>query len=119
MEKGEEEATTLAQLLPSCDEHQLNSQDSYLEQLTGYDARLEQELHIVRSMRDAMSSLLKVLESAQNNLVILGDRMDQLRIASEHCRKEIQTKRSDDCHTSAQEAARHRQGTDNDDALLY
>lgn len=58
-----------------------------------YDARLDQELQVVRSIRVTMVSFLQVLEQARDDLVVLGDKMDRVRIASEHCRTELMKKK--------------------------
>ena len=54
-----------------------------------YEARLDEELRVVRSIRVTMTSFLQVLETARDDLVLLGDKMDRVRTASEHCRKEL------------------------------
>ena len=59
-----------------------------------YDQRLDQELHVVRNLRVSMESLLKVFEIARDDLVVLGDKMDQVRVASERCRKELMKRNS-------------------------
>ena len=58
-----------------------------------YDTRLDQELHVVRSIRLTMVSFLQVLERARDDLVLLGNKMDRVRIASEHCRTELMKKK--------------------------
>ncbi|CAB9507753.1 expressed unknown protein [Seminavis robusta] len=58
-----------------------------------YDKRLDQELQVVRTLRMTMVSLLQNLQGARDDLVLLGDKMDRVRLASEKCRKAIMAKR--------------------------
>lgn len=54
-----------------------------------YDLRLDQELHVARNLRVTMESLLSVFEGVRDDLVVLGDRMEKARVASERCRKQL------------------------------
>jgi hypothetical protein len=62
------------------------------EEVSPEEARLDEELHILRKMKQAFASSLHMLEAARDDLVEMGNRMDQLRRASEVCRKAILSK---------------------------
>mmetsp|Transcript_7098 Transcript_7098/g.12748 ORF Transcript_7098/g.12748 Transcript_7098/m.12748 type:complete len:122 (-) Transcript_7098:470-835(-) len=44
------------------------------------------EIMLLRNLRRALGSTLRMLESARDDLVIMGERMDRLSKSSEHCR---------------------------------
>jgi hypothetical protein len=44
------------------------------------------EIMLLRNLRLALGSTLRMLESARDDLVIMGERMDRLSKSSEHCR---------------------------------
>ena len=73
--------------------HNDDDDDNNLETETittdAYGARLDQELLLVQAIQSTMTTLLRVLECARDDLVLLGGRMDRLRIASEKCRQEL------------------------------
>ena len=56
-----------------------------------YDLHLDRELQVVQNLRATMQSLLRVLESGRDDLVLLGESMDTVRLASERCRTEFFT----------------------------
>ena len=64
-----------------------------------YDLRLDKEIHVVRNLRATMISLLQVFESARDDLVVLGDKMDKVRVASERCRKELMKRQQSSAST--------------------
>ena len=67
-----------------------------------YDLRLDQELKVVQNLRSTMQSLLRVLESGRDDLVVLGDSMDKVRLASERCRNEFLKQQHQSADSSAQ-----------------
>lgn len=52
------------------------------------------ELILLKQLRLAFSSMLQMLETARDDLVLLGHRMDGLREASEKCRKIVEKRRN-------------------------
>jgi len=61
--------------------YNLNQQD--------YVSRLDVELNVVRSLNATMTSILRIFETARDDLVTLGKKMDRVRTASEHCRTQL------------------------------
>jgi len=53
---------------------------------TEENAREDQELNILTQIRLALSSTLRMLECARDDLVVLGMRIDRLSEASVRCR---------------------------------
>jgi hypothetical protein len=64
------------------------------EQISQEDSRLDAELEIVRKIKQTFAVSLQMLESARDDLVEMGNRMDRLREASELCRKAISEKKA-------------------------
>lgn len=48
------------------------------------------EVNLLKDLRVALSSMLHMLETCQENLILLGQRIDKLRDASEKCRIVVQ-----------------------------
>lgn len=56
-------------------------------------ATLDYELQLIRKIRLAFVSSLRMLEAAREDLVEVGNRMDRLTLASQACRQAFQDKR--------------------------
>jgi len=65
-----------------------------------HNARLDQELLLVRNMCSAMTSLLRILLCAKDDLVLLGDHMGRVRMASESFRRELMTRQGSNTDNS-------------------
>ena len=57
------------------------------------EKRLDQEIEIVQKMKQAFATSLLMLETARDDIVEMGKRMDRLRAASEACRKALAEKK--------------------------
>ena len=64
------------------------------EQISQEDSRLDAELEILQKIKQTFTVSLHMLESARDDLVEMGNRMDRLREASELCRKAISEKQA-------------------------
>lgn len=52
-----------------------------------------EELELLRKVRLALGSMLHMLDCTRDDLTAMGDRMDRLRAASEHCRMALEEKK--------------------------
>ena len=64
-----------------------DAQDADAPSRDNYDARLDQELQVLRELRSTMASLLQSLEGGRDDLVLLGGKVDKVRSASRLCRQ--------------------------------
>lgn len=59
-----------------------------------FDRKTDNEVMLLTQIRLALSSMLHMLETAKENLIFLGLRLDRLREASEKCRIAVQKQQS-------------------------
>lgn len=62
------------------------------ETLEEESARLDVEIHLWRQINIALTSTLRMLETARDDLTEMGERMDRLTVASQRCREAMMEK---------------------------